>query len=567
MRNFIKILTVSLLIAASIASCIKEEKYSVEQANIHVSLSTKASSSTQQGDGIEDVMIWAYMCDLNADGTVNSITQDAPVGWRTATMPDGTYTSTNVHIQLPMCEGSQSYLIVAVVNKSKFGSIVDAQGQSLVLGRDTKYSELINAKFANADLINSAITESVNPATPTLMPVSHWAVCTVTNEHAYPNSLELSMPVFRAIAKTQFFMAKMSDFDLTVNSLELYCNQLPEDGVVLSALNVADLNSTLSTPTPTWLGTATPTATTAQSYTLVSGDNTAAVTAVRESRPTIGAGETAYNYYTHIGAHFMHETAEACTNAADYETNGSAIPTGNGFYYKIQYTVGADSSPLTRYVAIPNAIVRNRDYQVHALVRADGQIDVNYVVAEWDDVEWNLDFDAPVHTQLLTSADINATAPKYAPVVYFDNSDDTGEKGAFTGYFMMEGPLGVTWKPTLTNASADDYQVRVYTNIDKNGATHADYDILVTDANIEAEDNRFYKIVVVAKNQNNINKVVKLGITYAPIWNEEASPLLIINKGDGEGDCYYPWTATGNTKDNPDMFWISIKQVSSSNNQ
>lgn len=565
MRKLFGYLTLCALIAASVTSCIKEEAYKVDQAEVQVTLSTKASSSTQQGDGIEDVMIWAYTCSLNQDGTVNSVTQDDPVGWRTATMPGGTYTSTNVHVQLPMCEGSQSYVLVAVINKGKFGSIVDANGNPLTLGRTTKYSELISAKFANEALINSSITETVNPATPTLMPVSHWATCTVTDQHIHPNCLKLDMPVFRAVAKTQFFMAKMSsNFNLKVTNLELHSNKIPVDGVVLSSHIPSTLNDKSMTATPAWLGSTTPSATAAGSYDLVNSDVT--VTKVRESRPTIGTGETAYNYYTHVGAHFLHETAAASTNAADYETNGNAVPTGDGFYYKIEYTVDNNQS-ITRYVAIPNAILRNRDYQVHALVRADGQIDVNYVVAEWDDVEWNLDFDAPVHTQLLTSADINATAPATAPVVYFDNSDDTGEKGAFVGYFMMEGPLGVTWKPTLTNASADDYQVRVYTNIDKNGAAHADYDILVTDANIEAEDNRFYKIVVVAKNQNNINKVVKLGITHAPIWNEEASPLLIINKGDGEGDCYYPWTATGNTKDNPDMFWISIKQVSSSNNQ
>ena len=564
MKKLIGILFVAAICATLNTSCIKEEKYLVEEANVQVTLSTKAATSAEQGDGIEDVMIWAYTCNLNQDGSLLNITQDDPVGWRTVTMPDGTYTSTSVHLQLPMCEGSQSYMIVAVINKGEFGNIVNPDGTALVLGNSTRYSQLINAKFANESLINSAITETVNPATPTLMPVSHWATCTVTEANAFPNCLQLDMKVFRAVAKTQFFMAKMSEFDLTVNSLELVSNKLPVDGVVLSALSPADLNSTQTTPVPAWLGSSVPVASAQGSYTV--STNTV-VNAVRESRPVIGTGETAYNYYTHVGSHFLHETTQSCTNAADYETNGNAVPTGDGFYYKIQYTIGNDATPITRYVAIPNAVVRNRDYQVHALVRADGQIDVNYVVAEWDDVEWNLDFDAPVHTQLLTSADINATAPATAPVVYFDNSDDTGEKGAFVGYFMMEGPLGITWKPTLTNASADDYQVRVYTNIDKNGAAHADYDILVTDANIEAEDNRFYKIVVVAKNQNNINKVVKLGITHAPIWNEEASPLLIINKGDGEGDCYYPWTATGNTKDNPDMFWISIKQVSSSNNQ
>ncbi len=561
MKNLIKILFAAAICATLNVSCIKEEKYLVEDANVQVTLSTKASSSSEQGDGIEDVMLWAYTCNINQDGSIQNITQDDPVGWKTVTMPEGTYTSTSVHMQLPMCEGSQSYVIVAVINKGEFGNIVDASGSALVLGRDTKYSALTNAKFANESLINSSITETKNPATPTLMPVSHWATCTVTEANAYPNCLQLDMPVFRAVAKTQFFIAKMSEFDLTVNSLEIYSNKLPEDGVVLSSLAPDQLNNTSATPTPAWLGSATPAATTQGSYTLATNK---AVTAVRESRPVIGTGETAYNYYTHIGSHFLHETAEACTNAADYETNPDAVPSGNGFFYKIQYTIGNDQT-LTRYVAIPAAIVRNRDYQVQALVKADGQIDVNYIVAEWDDVEWDLDFDAPVHTNLLTEPKVDAQAPSAAPTLYFDNSDLLGEKGAFIGYFMMEGPKGITWKPTLTNTSAGDFEVRVYTHIDNNGAVHSEYDVPVTDANIEAEDGRFYKIAVVAKNQNNIDKVVKLGIAYAPLWNEEANPLLIINNADGD-TTYYPWTDNGNNSDAPDMFWISIRQISGSNN-
>ena len=103
--------------------------------------------------------------------------------------------------------------------------------------------------------------------------------------------------------------------------------------------------------------------------------------------------------------------------------------------------------------------------------------------------------------------------------------------------------------------------MRVYTNKEDNGNEHPDYDILVTKANIEAAQDRFYKVVVVAKNPNNIGNVVKLGLSYAPLWNHEANPLLVINK-DSDG-LYYPWDLMdGDTSsDMPDISWISIRQV------
>lgn len=189
-----------------------------------------------------------------------------------------------------------------------------------------------------------------------------------------------------------------------------------------------------------------------------------------------------------------------------------------------------------------------------------GSVWVNYIVADWDDVSWNLEFEAPLHTMLLTEPNNEADAPTNVPTIYYDNSTTLGESGAFIGYFKMDSPAGISWKPTLTNASAADYEVRLYTNKKEDGSIQDNYNIPVTTANIEAEIDRFYKIVVVPKNPDNVNKVVKLGITYAPLWNEEANPLLIINKsGDGY---YYPWPDDETNPDNyPDECWISIKQV------
>jgi hypothetical protein len=199
-------------------------------------------------------------------------------------------------------------------------------------------------------------------------------------------------------------------------------------------------------------------------------------------------------------------------------------------------------------------IVRNHFYD-YTITEVNIGLKMNLVVAEWEDEPvWNLDLSVPIHTNLMTAPDKAAPQPDVVPTVRYDNSDASGEAGAFVGYFMMESPEGTTWRPTLINASAVDYEVRVY----KTNGTDAEYDVLVTSPAIEAEANNFYKIVVVAKNPNNIGNVIKLGLTYTADWNAEANPLLIINKGGNNG-LYYPWDGT-NPSDEPDIHWISIRQ-------
>lgn len=205
-------------------------------------------------------------------------------------------------------------------------------------------------------------------------------------------------------------------------------------------------------------------------------------------------------------------------------------------------------------------IVRNHFYD-YTITDINIGLKLNLDVADWELADiWDLDFSAPIHTQLLLEPNTNADAPTMAPVVSYNNIDD--EAGAFVGYFKMDSPAGVSWKPTLTNASAGDFEVRVYThsnNLDSNEELL--FDILVEEPEIPAAGNRYYKIVVVAKNPNIINKVVKLGISYVASWNEGENTLLVINKGGNNG-LYYPWTDNDplDYKDDPDENWISITQ-------
>ena len=203
-------------------------------------------------------------------------------------------------------------------------------------------------------------------------------------------------------------------------------------------------------------------------------------------------------------------------------------------------------------------IMRNHYYDFVVTGLKTG-LELDLTVAEWEDEPvWDLDFSAPVHSKLMTAPAADAAAPTEVPVVRYDNSDASGEAGAFVGYFMMESPKGMTWRPTLANASSADYEVRIY----KTNGVDDVYNILVTEDAVETEQDYFYKIVVVAKNPNNIGNVIKLGITYTADWNPEANPLLLINKGEGSG-LYYPWDAEApgvRPSDSPDIHWISIIQ-------
>ncbi|MBQ5899198.1 MAG: hypothetical protein IIW87_04730 [Alistipes sp.] len=203
-------------------------------------------------------------------------------------------------------------------------------------------------------------------------------------------------------------------------------------------------------------------------------------------------------------------------------------------------------------------IVRNHFYD-YTITAVNVGLKLNLNVADWEAEDvWELDFSAPIHTKLLVAPNDGAAQPGDEPTVAYSNIND--ELGAFCGYFKMISPAGASWKPTLTNASAGDYEVRVYTN----GETNPDeYDIPVTDSAIEANKDRFFKIVVVAKNPNEVGKVVKLGISYTASWNDD-NTLLMIN-GDSNDHLYYPWfdNDPDDAKDDPNVHWISIKQVSS----
>lgn len=390
MKNFSKILVSVICLAAFFTSCVKEEIRIREEIQFDVNLTRAGTTSDQQGDQIQDIMIWAF--DLND--------QMNCVGWRQYTPPTTTYTSLSLHVPAKTCgnNGGQ-YRLVALLNRNTFK---DAAGNVIPLGRNTTYNDLISGKFVSADLMSSNVSDSpeTTGGTPAVMPISHWMDVGVeqTNTHDAPanasnwSHLSVDMPVYRTVAKSQFLMAKKgtnASFDLKVISLKLINNAMPTEGMILSSVE----NVTSATQ-PAWFNSQTPTIPSenaAVTYTLVDAATDAAkavaVSKSLENHPAPANGGTVtqdflnanYANYNLIGSHFIYETTGSC----EYKDNVTTAPTGNGYYYEVIYEV--DGNEYTRCVGINSQIVRNHDYQVRALVDAGGKLSLSLVVDEWDE--------------------------------------------------------------------------------------------------------------------------------------------------------------------------------------
>ncbi|MBQ2142887.1 MAG: hypothetical protein II204_07020, partial [Alistipes sp.] len=199
MKNFVKhTFAFAICAAALLSSCIKEQSYEVHELMLDANI-TRATTSSEQGDQINDVMIWAF----DANDSYNK------VGWVEYTAPANTYKDITVHVPVKICGDAGSiYRLVAVINKDKFKNTV-------TFDSNTTYQELIAASFDNSELLAENLIETNNPGNPAVMPISHWCDVPVT-EADFGQHKHVEMKVFRSVAKTHFYITKKSEFDMDV---------------------------------------------------------------------------------------------------------------------------------------------------------------------------------------------------------------------------------------------------------------------------------------------------------------------------------------------------------------
>ena len=569
MKKFrLAVLAAVVCTAALLTSCIKEESYEVSTAYLDVTLSTRATSTQQQGDGITDVMLWAFKYEsVDANGIPSNVQQEAS-GWRTVTGLNTFETTGPIHLPLPICgdgtseEASQNYVIVAVINKGQFGRIIDRTAQqetvdgvtrypTLALNANTTYNQLINASFDASQQAWWQGYVSDDAKTPTHMPVSHWATVSVSNTHKHDNCAEVKLDVFRAVAKAQLFMTKASEFDLEVVEAKLSYNQMPVEGVLLSGLTAESLKT--DAPTPAWLGTTVPRDENQGSATNLKNQNGDIIlpdeNATHITPNTVNVTNVGTNNFQFVGSTFMHESKKVCQQTNTSYGEGS-VTVDTGYYLEVGYKINGGEE-IHKYVAIPYAVVRNHDYQIKATVYADGQISVAYEVADWTKQEWELTYDAPINSPIQQTSGTSAVRPEGKPTMRFTNGT---EEGAFVGYFQMTGPEGLTWQPTLTKGVR--YALAVY-KVLSGGQLSPD----PVPTPIAADEDAWYAIKVIAlepmDTSEGADNTVSLGITYAPKWDESATDFLIINPTQNDGDPY--WKDT--TKTDKSEFLLTITQT------
>ena len=411
--------------AALLTSCIKEESYEVDMAQLDVTFDTRAdeedtSGSQQQGDGIQDVMLWAFKCTLNDDGTLKTVDEDTATGWRHVQNVNANGSLTNIHLPLPICgdgkstTASQSYVVVAVINTEQFGT-TDIGGFS----RATTYTQLTTGTFDASGTLFWKYRPDDEDLVPEDMPVSSWATITVTNENTHPNHcLALTLPTYRAVAKVQLNMNKSNDnFGVVVTDVKIKSNLAPNQGCILSmSSQVPSTGATkrLCYPNqiagPQWWGTPTyDDNIIVQLCNSTNGDiegPEGGETDANLESEYLATSITEIDDYNWVGSAFLYEN-----NAEPVDTGTEYYPeptSGNGYYMAITYVFnrnykdanGKDlmwnddetfnasltgNETVTRYVPLPK-IVRNHDYRVNATVsvNVNGYLIVNYKVTKWE---------------------------------------------------------------------------------------------------------------------------------------------------------------------------------------
>lgn len=400
-------LLITAICLTALTGCIKEEPFKLEQVSLSVSLETRSGATTtqEQGDKIEDAMLWAFKCSLDTNGLPTNVASTA-TGWRY--LPDvNTYQSVNnVHIPLEACTADpenykQSYVLVAVINTESFGETIEFNNQ-------TTFNALQKATFNASETLFMSYLPNDENKTPEFMPISNWATFTVDAANTHDSGCyALTLPVYRAVGKTQLFMRKSNaDFNLTVTKAEVVSSAALAEGFILTANSVARTvenevaqvgyageNVTI----PTWYAkpTTSPTAIPMwNSANITMGDNNTEIATNDEFistdvEATIADRDANSNpIYTWVASAFLHENANALTATTNYET----APSGNGGYYMaITYQIEGETGSTTRYVPLP-AVVRNHDIQVLATVEKNvtGNIVINYLVTDWTEKSINV---------------------------------------------------------------------------------------------------------------------------------------------------------------------------------
>lgn len=227
------------------------------------------------------------------------------------------------------------------------------------------------------------------------------------------------------------------------------------------------------------------------------------------------------NYTEVVSSVYMPEVREGVEyDSPSYRWNsfaGDPADAARAAVLHVEYSVGGELR--NAYVYLPK-VQRNHHIKVCILINAEGQIIINYVVADWDwdeDKMQNWFFDYPTHSYVWHKL------PQTEDDLLSKPSDPAtmSETKPFIGYFQMTYPTSDTWTPTLEGLNASRCELRVYSHEDELVFSLDDPSPLQV-----SED--WYRIEVSPKpGYMDAGDVVNLAITYTPGGLTESEYLLI----------------------------------------
>lgn len=186
----------------------------------------------------------------------------------------------------------------------------------------------------------------------------------------------------------------------------------------------------------------------------------------------------------------------------------------------VAYKTGENQDRRNGYVYLPR-VNRNDHIRVCILISAEGQIIINYTVAEWD---WDEDkmndwfFDYPTHTYVLSAPPVLPEDALKKP----ETKATMKENQPFVGYFQMTYPNSDKWTPTLEGLNASKCNIKVY-----NDNTGDEVFSSESPSPLPVSDD-WYRIEVSPRTgYMDPGEVVNLAITYTPSGLAEIEYLLI----------------------------------------
>lgn len=221
------------------------------------------------------------------------------------------------------------------------------------------------------------------------------------------------------------------------------------------------------------------------------------------------------------------------------------VPSGfsNAAELHVEYAAGEGYEVKQAYIYLPK-LQRNHHVKVCVLINAEGQIEVNYDVADWDDHSMpGYHFEYPTHSYLresIPTAPEEMTALPSGPATMKENTP-------FNGYFQMTKPDTDAWTPTLLGLNGSNCEIRVFEQGTGDEVTQSDWPIPASD--------KWYRIEVwpLDGGKMPVGGEVNLAISYTATGLTESEFLLI----NGSSQSYY-WPYSGTSTEDADYVIITM---------